>query len=151
MSSSYSSKLRDARWQRKRLEIMERDKWTCRSCGASGEGVTLNVHHAYYESGKDPWEYPDNTLVTWCEKCHKTRHQYQNYILTELNRLPIGCARGVWTLAVNYESLLMAINDNSKSLPSDFTLSEVIKAVCYGYSEGMEDATFNRAEEGGDE
>lgn len=60
-----------------RLEIMERDEWTCRSCGATGEGVTLNVHHAYYESGRAPWEYPTESLVTWCEDCHGKIHQAQ--------------------------------------------------------------------------
>ena len=69
--SSYNSKLRDARWQRKRLEIMQRDEWMCRSCYAGGDGVTLNVHHTYYEQGKAPWEYPDESLITYCEQCHE--------------------------------------------------------------------------------
>ena len=73
--SKWSSAFRDSRWQRKRLEIMERDKWTCQSCGASGDGVTLNVHHAYYVSGKAPWEYDDESLTTWCETCHNYRHE----------------------------------------------------------------------------
>jgi hypothetical protein len=72
---------RDSRWQKKRLEIMERDNWTCKSCGATGEGVTLNVHHAYYESGKMPWEYEEGMLVTWCDKCHKARHEDTNCLL----------------------------------------------------------------------
>ena len=78
--SKRSSMYRDSRWQQKRLEIMERDKWTCRSCGSSGEGVTLNVHHAYYISGKKPWEYEDQALVTWCEECHVRRHEIQRHI-----------------------------------------------------------------------
>ncbi len=73
-STSYNSKLRDNRWQKKRLEVMNRDKWTCRCCGVSGDGVVFNVHHAYYESGKAPWEYPTDSLVTWCESCHKLMH-----------------------------------------------------------------------------
>ena len=79
--SKWSSAFRDSRWQKKRLEIMERDGWACRSCGASGEGVTLNVHHAYYESNKAPWQYPDDTLLTWCEECHAFRHEQQKNIL----------------------------------------------------------------------
>ena len=35
----------------------------------------LNIHHKYYILGKKPWEYPDDTLVTLCEDCHKKRHQ----------------------------------------------------------------------------
>jgi O-acetylhomoserine/O-acetylserine sulfhydrylase-like pyridoxal-dependent enzyme len=50
---------------------MERDEWTCRNCCASGEDITLNVHHMYYESGKAPWEYSCETLITLCEDCHK--------------------------------------------------------------------------------
>jgi hypothetical protein len=75
---------KDSRWQQKRLEIMERDKWTCQSCGKSGEGVTLNVHHAYYESGKKPWEYPDVLLITWCEKCHKKIHLINTELMFRL-------------------------------------------------------------------
>lgn len=68
MSKSYYEKLRDPRWQKKRLEIMERDGFTCRDCGSATN--TLNVHHAYYEKGFDPWEYPDGSLKTLCELCH---------------------------------------------------------------------------------
>ena len=72
--SKWSSAYRDSRWQKKRLEVMERDGWTCQSCNAAGAGVTLNVHHAYYEAGRAPWDYGDETLVTWCEDCHQARH-----------------------------------------------------------------------------
>ncbi len=86
--SDYSKHYKDSRWQQKRLEIMERDNWTCRSCGASGEGVTLNVHHAYYEKGRKPWEYGNRTLITWCENCHKHMHNALNETLCDLIQLP---------------------------------------------------------------
>jgi len=73
-ATKFGDLYKDSRWQQKRLEIMERDKWTCQSCGKSGEGVTLNVHHAYYESGKKPWEHEEYSLITWCKECHKKRH-----------------------------------------------------------------------------
>jgi Mg2+ and Co2+ transporter CorA len=66
---TYAEKLKDPRWQKKRLEIMSRDKFTCRSCGDSSK--TLNVHHCYYTKGAMPWDYPDSALVTYCERCHK--------------------------------------------------------------------------------
>jgi hypothetical protein len=94
MSSSYSSKLRDARWQRKRLEVMERDNWTCRSCGAAGEGVTLNVHHAYYESGKNPWDYEDDMLFTFCDACHAQIHESINYICKHICAFSIAGING---------------------------------------------------------
>jgi 5-methylcytosine-specific restriction endonuclease McrA len=45
--SRYSSMLRDPRWQRKRLKIMESDKWKCSKCGSTKS--ELNVHHLRYE------------------------------------------------------------------------------------------------------
>lgn len=67
--TEYSKKLRDPRWQKKRLEIMQRDEFTCQSCFDSES--PLNVHHCYYEYGNDPWGYPDKSLVTLCESCHE--------------------------------------------------------------------------------
>lgn len=69
MAKKYSDLLRDPRWQKKRLEILQMDKWTCRRCNSNTK--TLNVHHLVYFKGKDPWDYPDHLLVTYCEDCHK--------------------------------------------------------------------------------
>jgi len=65
---SYSDKLKDPRWQKKRLEIFERDKFTCRYCRSKEK--TLNVHHIKYSKGRDPWEYDNDMLETLCEDCH---------------------------------------------------------------------------------
>jgi hypothetical protein len=80
--SKWSAAYRDSRWQKLRLEAMQRDGWKCRSCRKDSEdGVTLNVHHIYYESGKAPWEYTLNMLVTLCEDCHKAIHDKQKELL----------------------------------------------------------------------
>jgi hypothetical protein len=71
-NTEWASAYKDSRWQKKRLEIMERDKWTCQGCHGSLGCETLNVHHRHYEHGKNPWEYDDECLVTLCEDCHKT-------------------------------------------------------------------------------
>ena len=68
----YSEKLKDPRWQKKRLEVMERDKFRCLSCG--DEKSTLAVHHLYYVSGRNPWQYPMWSLQTLCEGCHDMEH-----------------------------------------------------------------------------
>jgi hypothetical protein len=68
MSAKYSDLLRDPRWQKKRLKIMQRDKFRCRECGADQR--TLNVDHAFYLRDKLPWEYEDRDLRTLCEVCH---------------------------------------------------------------------------------
>ena len=56
-------------WQKKRLEIFERDEFTCVNCGPSDR--QLHVHHGYYEINKMLWEYDNDTMITVCEKCHK--------------------------------------------------------------------------------
>lgn len=65
---TYSEKLQDPRWQKKRLEIMSRDGFRCIKC--ESETNTLTVHHFYYISGRMPWEYPNESMVTLCRKCH---------------------------------------------------------------------------------
>lgn len=67
-TTSYSEKLKDPRWQKVRLQVMERDEWKCQRCGIATE--TLHVHHGFYEFGKEPWEYPIDSLHTYCWGCH---------------------------------------------------------------------------------
>lgn len=69
---TYSEKLKDPRWQRKRLSIFDRDNWTCQSCNRVD--LTLNIHHLKYLPGAEPWDYDDSLLVTYCELCHNTEH-----------------------------------------------------------------------------
>ncbi len=70
--TNYSEKLRDPRWQKKRLEVLERDKWECQCC--FDDTNTLMVHHLRYIKGNDPWDYDDTDLITLCEECHKLYH-----------------------------------------------------------------------------
>jgi hypothetical protein len=75
MDSSYSLLLRDPRWQRKRLEIFNRDAWACTRC--SDEFTNLQVHHLYYNHDKYPWDYPDDALITLCDLCHAKAEFYK--------------------------------------------------------------------------
>lgn len=70
MPSTYSEKLRDPRWQKKRLKILERDGFKCRDCGSKTK--TLEVHHTYYAKG-EPWDTPDEFLMAVCCSCHPKR------------------------------------------------------------------------------
>ena len=67
--SKYSDKLKDPRWQKKRLEILQRDSFACQKC--YDDESTLNVHHKLYLPNIDPWDYPDELLITLCENCHE--------------------------------------------------------------------------------
>lgn len=71
-SADYSEKLKDPRWQRKRLEVMGRDCFTCRECCATDK--QLNVHHRYYIKGRAPWDYPMFAYLTLCKDCHLETH-----------------------------------------------------------------------------
>jgi len=75
---SYAEKLRDPRWQKMRLEIMQRDKFSCRVCNNTEK--TLNVHHRFYRKGESPWEYEPAALVTLCEDCHAAAEAERDFI-----------------------------------------------------------------------
>ena len=63
-------------WDKFRLLILKRDKYTCRDCKATD--VELHVHHTYYIPGNRPWQYPLDSLITLCYNCHKIRHDKQD-------------------------------------------------------------------------
>ena len=76
---TYSEKLKDPRWQKKRLEILERDEFTCQSCG--DEENQLHVHHLYYQFDFNPWEYENDNYITLCAKCHEEITEYVNIMV----------------------------------------------------------------------
>ncbi len=73
MSKSYADLLHDPRWQRKRLQVLDRDGWKCTECGEHES--ELQVHHRYYAKDRKPWEYEGTALVTLCDPCHERAEQ----------------------------------------------------------------------------
>ena len=71
---TYSDKLKDPRWQKKRLQILERDNWACVKC--TDKESTLCVHHLKYHG--NPWESDNKDLVTLCEDCHEAVEALKN-------------------------------------------------------------------------
>jgi len=69
---TYSNKLTSPLWQRKRLEIMQRDDFKC--CLCKKTDIELNVHHSYYTPNTEPWEYDSECYVTLCKDCHAYVH-----------------------------------------------------------------------------
>lgn len=70
--ATYSDKLKDPRWQKKRLEVLSKHEFSCEICG-NGE-ATLHVHHKEYFKGREPWEYDNAQLACICKDCHKSEH-----------------------------------------------------------------------------
>jgi hypothetical protein len=81
---NYSEKLKDPRWQKKRLEIFERDEFTCRICRNDKE--TLHAHHRFYQDGVEPWDYPDDVIITLCETCHAEVHTPNRWVIICIER-----------------------------------------------------------------
>jgi hypothetical protein len=69
MAKTYSDKLQNPLWQRKRLEVLQRDNFCCNTCGNTKR--TLHVHHKTYIYGKKPWEYELDNFDTLCNICHE--------------------------------------------------------------------------------
>lgn len=66
---TYAEQLKHPKWQRRRLEILQRADFKCEDC-LDGE-TTLHVHHKIYRKGAMAWDYADHELVTLCETCHE--------------------------------------------------------------------------------
>jgi hypothetical protein len=77
-TDNFFEKYKDPRWQKKRLKIMERDDFSCKNCGNSDRELT--VHHLHYEKGLSPWEYGDESLVTYCKICHDEWHRLKTML-----------------------------------------------------------------------
>lgn len=75
-SMTYVEKLKSPKWQKKRLDILNRDRFTCTAC--SSDSKTLHVHHKYYLKGYEPWDYPDHVYQTMCEDCHQKEESLKN-------------------------------------------------------------------------
>jgi len=65
--SDYSEKLKSPKWQKRRLEILHRDNFTCQICGDAE--TELQIHHKTYSG--EPHEALDDELITLCKHCHK--------------------------------------------------------------------------------
>lgn len=71
---TYSEKLRDPKWQKKRLEILERDNFSCQVC--KDDKTELHIHHKKY-GYENPWENESDDLITCCKYCHKLLSELQ--------------------------------------------------------------------------
>ncbi len=107
--SAYSELLRNPLWQRKRLEVMQRDGFACVNCKDAVS--TLNVHHCYYKWPNKPWEYPDESLLTLCESCHAVETAEASEYKKEL--VEFLCENGF--LAHNFYQLKMLLKRDKSS------------------------------------
>jgi hypothetical protein len=127
MSKPYLEKLKDPRWQRKRLEIFQRDNWTCKFCGDTES--MLMVHHFKYEG--NPWEVDNEHLGTCCARCHKEEHEElalaKHLFITEME-----------ASSVAYNSLTAIIKQSRKAGFCPTTILFILQK-CFEYDENFPD------------
>jgi hypothetical protein len=80
MSNPYG-KYTDPRWQKLRLEVLEKWDFSCACCG--NKKKELHVHHIQYKKNSKIWEYENFELIALCSQCHEKLH----YELDEIQQL----------------------------------------------------------------
>jgi len=100
---TYAEKLKDPRWQKKRLDVLNEADFQCEICNDSES--TLHVHHKHYIRGREPWEYDNEQLVCLCMHCHQNQHDLDASFQDLLSRIPIdgpGCKDEVFLLLAGF-------------------------------------------------
>lgn len=83
--TEYRKALRDPRWQKKRLFVLERAGWRCEWCG--DHRSELQVHHGCYGVRGKPWEVPDDVLYCLCDPCHARAERAKQALHLEIGRV----------------------------------------------------------------
>jgi hypothetical protein len=99
----YKEQLKDPRWQKKRLEVLEKVGWGCELCKKDKD--TLHVHHLEYKTGMMPWEYGDEDLIVLDEGCHKAIHH------ANLSRNMVEILREQFKAGERYAIKMFSMND----------------------------------------
>lgn len=114
----YKRQLASPLWQRKRLQIMERDDFECKLCG--DKESELHVHHKSYGEWGKPWEVPDDQLICYCVFCHFVVEDVKKYFGEEvkvmLRGLNIGEFRKYFAVTKNNSAHLYALHINSSEI-----------------------------------
>ena len=75
MNNKQRALYKQTHWKRFSQRIIEENDHCCSRCGRKEtDGVTLQVHHKYYEQNKKPWEYPFSACEVLCKACHAKEH-----------------------------------------------------------------------------
>jgi len=121
----YKSQYLHPKWQKKRLEILERDGFMCINC--SDIESTLHVHHKYYLPDTDVWNYPNESLVTLCNQCHALEErelkEYSTLLINTLRQRGF-CGDDLRELASGFNQ--MGISESLNMLYNSGIVSRII-------------------------
>lgn len=101
---SYSDKLRDPRWQKKRLEILNRDDFQCQLC--LDKDTELHVHHKSYSG--EPWETDSSELITYCKHCHHIVEdsKKKNYTVVAIKKVLLVEDKGAFMMVLFFDETI---------------------------------------------
>jgi hypothetical protein len=106
---TYQDQIKSPKWQKKRLEVMEINRFKCEECQC--EDTQLNVHHTYYRKGHKIWEYDNVELRCLCEDCHKKTHELNENILASLGVLEVISTMGSKEQVLGYIHGMLSSSD----------------------------------------
>ena len=81
----YKDKLKCKEWNDRRREILVRDNFMCQKCGH--RSTSNHVHHVVYILGVQPWDHPDEYLITLCWVCHNKEHKDETKIKDVIDKM----------------------------------------------------------------
>lgn len=121
---TYSDKLKDPRWQKKRLQVLDRDDFKCTLCGDKKE--TLHVHHKSYHKSGNPWDTELENLSSLCATCHNVFEKLKSTLIGEvvsIIKLPDNSA--------NKKIIIVIQLINEEYFPSIFSFTEDSVLIYY--------------------
>jgi len=136
---TYYEKLQHPKWQKKRLEILARDNFSCQHCNS--KETSLHIHHFSY--AKNPWETPDVDLITLCDRCHK-EYSYKDKAIKELNSF-LKRNLGINDIMNLYENMsgLKSVLERVKELrPSSFSCANFWELTDFTETSKFHDEDF---------
>lgn len=121
-NKSYSEKLKDFRWKDKRIEILERDEYSCQICGF--ESKSNHIHHTYYDKDIEPWEYENNSLITLCQGCHEDEENMKSLEITSYKY-----AMGLGLLRTEVAQIIVLLSQIQEKQQDRELIKEIISSA----------------------
>lgn len=89
---TYKEKLLDPRWQKLRLDVLNRDNFMCQLCNDTKS--TLHIHHLNYSKSGNPWDSNMDDLETLCKECHSIIEYNKSYKIHPITALKMDIEDG---------------------------------------------------------
>ena len=132
--NNYSDKLKNPKWQKKRLEILNLHGFKCEKCGC--EDKELHVHHRFYIKGREVWQYDNDVFQVLCCDCHEKEHSKEkevNEVIYEKYKNIIGYIEsldGIDSNSLSAVELLLAVILGDYDQKGECGLHDLVEVYC---------------------